>query len=52
MFVPLFYHFKYVWYIDVNLCMVILNLGESIGCLCTREQWWALVFSPKRAWLA
>jgi len=33
MFVPLFYHFKYVWYIDVNLFMIILNLGESVGRL-------------------
>ena len=43
-FVLLFYHFKYVWYVDVNLCMIILNLGESVGRLCTREQWCALGF--------
>jgi len=26
--------------------------GACFGDCCTREQWWALVFSPKRACLA
>jgi len=26
--------------------------GACLGDYCTREQWWALVFSPKRACLA